>query len=192
MKNTLLLIFLWSFCNVYFINAQTPGEWTWMAGSNLTCTPVYGTQGVSASQNTPGDVYEASSWTDLNGDFWLYGGFDGAQKMWKYNVTTNMWTWMHGPLLSTGIAVYGPQGGFNGNVIPGTTGYGEHAEWVDANGDLWLLSYDVSGSGYGSLFKYSVTLNQWAFMHGNIPFNDGILGIPDPSVNPEITESPVS
>jgi hypothetical protein len=44
------------------------GLWTWMKGDSLPgSTAVYGTQGVPDAANTPGAMYEAYNWTDLDG-----------------------------------------------------------------------------------------------------------------------------
>ncbi|MBS1802641.1 MAG: hypothetical protein JST28_04710 [Acidobacteria bacterium] len=58
------------------------GEWTWMGGnsatycSGLPCpqTGTYGSLNVPSGANYPGGRSSAASWTDNNGNFWLYGG----------------------------------------------------------------------------------------------------------------------
>jgi hypothetical protein len=70
------LIFSLSLLTINLI-AQTPGQWTWMKGTNAANPPAtYGTQGVFAPANTPPGAYEGCNWTDLNGNFWLYGGLN--------------------------------------------------------------------------------------------------------------------
>ncbi|MGA2990094.1 MAG: kelch repeat-containing protein [Candidatus Korobacteraceae bacterium] len=70
---------LWEF-------SPTTKEWTWMGGANTTYANatqyqpdrgqpgVYGTEGVPAATNVPGGRYNAVSWTDSSGNFWLFGG----------------------------------------------------------------------------------------------------------------------
>jgi hypothetical protein len=62
-------------CTCPTANAQT-NEWVWMGGaSNTVSQPgAYGTLGVPAPQNMPGDRSSAANWTDSNGNFWLFGG----------------------------------------------------------------------------------------------------------------------
>lgn len=92
-------------------------EWTWMGGaqsvgsvslcSNEGCgqSGVYGTLGTSAAGNVPGGREGPASWTDANGNFWMFGGqgydsngtFVYLNDLWQYNPTTNQWTWMGGP-----------------------------------------------------------------------------------------------
>ncbi len=51
------------------------GQWTWMGGSNITDQPgTYGTQGVPASGNVPGQRYAGVGWADTSGNLWLFGG----------------------------------------------------------------------------------------------------------------------
>ena len=94
---------LWEYSN---------GIWTWVAGSNVTeQSGSYGTQGVPSPNNHPGARFEAVSWTDASGNFWLFGGLgiDSAgnrgdlNDLWKYR--NGAWTWMSGS--NTG-AVYTP------------------------------------------------------------------------------------
>lgn len=50
------------------------GEWTWMDGSNaVSQPPIYGTLG---SAGYPGARTGAATWTDKNGNLWLFGGVD--------------------------------------------------------------------------------------------------------------------
>ncbi|MFN8395339.1 MAG: WG repeat-containing protein [Bacteroidia bacterium] len=82
--------------------------WTWMKGPQTTNVGgVYGTQGIPAPGNYPGTrSYGAHSWADNNGDLWLFGGYgyDGVggfglmNDLWKYDVSTNQWTWMKGSI----------------------------------------------------------------------------------------------
>src|SRR5687767_4609110 len=90
-------------CIVHFASSQNPGEWMWIHGTNTTNnTGSFGIQGVSSPLNKPPGLYTSCGWTDLNGNFWLFGGwFNGNYgDLWKYDPVINEWTWMKG----TGIA----------------------------------------------------------------------------------------
>jgi len=103
----------------------SPNEWTWMAGSNQTRQPagVYGQLGVAAPGNTPGGRWGTISWTDANGNLWLYGsdldGFDGAgvdgylDDVWEYNTSTQEWTWVAG---SSTVPTSGLSGSGGGSI----------------------------------------------------------------------------
>src|SRR5215469_7982788 len=91
-------------------------QWTWMGGSstvpvNAGCNscvlgqpPVPGTLGVPAAGNTPGGLSYADTWTDNNGNFWLFGGssYDTSgyavalNDLWQFNPSSNEWAWMGG------------------------------------------------------------------------------------------------
>jgi hypothetical protein len=50
-------------------------QWTWVGGPKTThATGVYGTQGMAAATNIPGARAYEASWTDANGNLWLFGG----------------------------------------------------------------------------------------------------------------------
>jgi N-acetylneuraminic acid mutarotase len=68
-------------------------EWAWMGGSGTaTNTATYGTLGVPAKGNIPGNRVFASTWTDDGGRLWLFGGngYDGngnqghLNDLWEY------------------------------------------------------------------------------------------------------------
>ena len=163
-------------------------EWTWMNGSSTlpspVCSPsgtcdsygqpgVYGTLGVPATDNTPGSRYEAASWTDADGNFWLFGGSgsDSAgnsgllNDLWMFTASTDEWTWMGGnstfPCTSTGTACfepgeYGVLGISAASDIPGSR-YGA-ISWTGGDGEMWLFG----GTGYDSTGTSGYLNDLWA------------------------------
>src|SRR6187455_677079 len=88
------------------------GEWVWIHGPDtVNGLGNYGTQGVSDPTNNPPSFYQSCEWTDLNGDFWMYGGLWKANieygDLWKYNPASNQWTWMKGPGVANAFPNYG-------------------------------------------------------------------------------------
>jgi len=172
-----------------FSYSQTAGEWTWMKGDSIAGGfGVFGVQGVPALANHPPSLYETGSWTDLQGNFWLYGGvnFNSVSTygdLWKYDVTTNMWTWVNGSGATNPITLYGVKGVAAATNQPGGRGWGMFT-WTDAAGDLWLCGGYASGY-QNDLWKYNIASNMWTWMSGNNTLNPvgnyGIKGIP--SVN---------
>lgn len=173
-------------------------EWTWMHGdttyhnsndSNNTTLPRFGTKGIAAPENTPGALwYGAQSWTDLNGNLWLYGGFgpdsfgdEGFMSaLWKYDIKDNQWIWVHG---SSKKNIYPVRGNIGIGASENTPGGRAEcaATWTDKNGNLWLFGGQCSDSGgtwCGDMWKYSIASNQWTWMHGfDKPVKYGIYGI---------------
>jgi N-acetylneuraminic acid mutarotase len=79
---------LWEYSN---------GQWTWINGSNVgtnsnTNTPSnYGTLGVASPTNQPSGRVALSSWTDPNGNFWLFGGYDAVFNTQVCGCTNDLW-----------------------------------------------------------------------------------------------------
>jgi gliding motility-associated-like protein len=180
LKQILCLVFLSG-----GLHAQN-GVWTWMKGSNqVNAGPVWGTQGVPAPSNTPPSLYETANWTDQQGNFWIFGGVEGNTSnfhnaLWKFDPTTNNWTWMSGPQAPS-AGVYGTQGVPSVSNYPGARGYGV-ASWADSAGHLWLFGgsgLDITGNGgtLGDLWRYTIATNEWTWMKGpNLVNSLGVFG----------------
>jgi N-acetylneuraminic acid mutarotase len=173
-------------------------EWTWMGGSS-TADQVgeYGALGAPAAGNIPGSRWLAASWTDLNGNFWLFGGqgynaqtFAVPDDLWEFNPSTNQWTWMGGSqTASTPSGVYGTMGVPAAGNIPG--GRWQASSWTDKSGNLWFFAgvgYDTNDvQGYlNDLWLFNPSMNEWAWMGGsntvppptaqNVGGNPGVYG----------------
>lgn len=204
--NFAILNDLWEF-------SPSTGEWTWMSGSStvsacfndqsgntvgaIHCAEpsTYGTLGTAAPGNTPGSRQGAITWTDKNGNLWLFGGwsFDIPNQvqyyfdeLWEYNPSTNLWAWMGGSSTRDGSAcdsnvnlwyytcgepgVYGTLGAPASGNIPG--GRSDAISWSDSSGNLWLFSglgFDVNGyiGDTQDLWKFSPSTGQWSWIGGN-------------------------
>lgn len=138
----------------------TTGYWTWMSGSHLSAQPgVYGLLGTAAAGNVPGARQGPTGWTDVNGDFWLFGGlgFDSSNPapgelndLWKYSVSTGQWAWMGGSQSSGAIGVYGAAGMPDPTAAPGARGGA--SGWIDTSGNLWLFGGNGPASGVNGSF----------------------------------------
>jgi hypothetical protein len=177
-KSVFVICFLW----IHFLQSQN--EWTWIKGNNSQGQKgIYGVKNISSPNNTPGARAFALSWTDLNGDFWLYGGGGKdstgtsglLSDMWKFDVAAKQWIWMSGDPLgyginNSGLAFYGTIGVPSSSATPGFRE--ASATWTDNNGNLWLFggaAADTISPNYGSkndLWKYDVTTNLWTWMNG--------------------------
>lgn len=193
---------LWKFSN---------GEWTWMNGSAICCQRgVYGSRGEPGPDHAPGARVYASSWTDLSGDLWLFGGFGYDSQgslgllndLWKYSA--GQWTWVSGSRKINHFGVYGTKGTSSPRNVPGARS--SAMTWVDASGDLWLFGgqgNDVNGAlcqqtggpcELNDLWKYSS--GEWTWMGGsNIiqqPGTYGTVSKPAPGNFPGARQSAVS
>ena len=152
----------------YTLKAQS-GSWVWLKGENTGASfGNYGTKGVSSATNEPPARYQAAYWTGKNGNFWLFGGVNGYNDLWKYNPITNEWTWVKGPQLKTSMSgVYGTMGVPSSLNNPPALGYGSNC-WTDSTGDFWLFSgYDLSSFVENDvLWRYHIASNEWTWMKG--------------------------
>jgi hypothetical protein len=167
------------------------GQWTWLKGLNgIGSFGNYGIQGVSSPANDPPGVYEPCEWTDLNGNFWFYGGSDQGygerSDLWKYDPLTNEWTWMSGPGTTFYQGVFGSKGVSSPSNHPPSILCA--ASWVDHSGNLWLYGGFTTGPSSNDLWKYDIGLNEWTWMKGdqnnNLPPVYGIQGVPDTANTP--------
>jgi N-acetylneuraminic acid mutarotase len=191
---------LWEF------NPST-NEWAWMGGSNTVGSNggnpgVYGTLGTPAAGNIPGGRESAARWTDTSGNLWLFGGdgydinddFGILNDLWKFNPSTNEWTWMggssscHNLNTCTGIAggVYGTLGVAAAGNIPGGRDF--ETSWTDSSGNFWLFGgygFDINANLclLNDLWMFKPSTNQWTWMGGsnscsNVTGVYGTLGTP--------------
>jgi N-acetylneuraminic acid mutarotase len=159
--------------------------WTWIGGSNIAgANGVYGTQGIAAAGNVPGARDSAMSWTDAAGNLWLFGGTPGFPQnfndLWRYSLSTNLWTWMSGAQTFNANGVYGTEGAAAAGNVPGarTTA----VTWTDKAGNLWLFGgtgFDsIGGNGdLNDLWRYNPITNLWTWMSGsNTVAANGVYG----------------
>ncbi|MGB3948193.1 MAG: kelch repeat-containing protein [Bacteroidia bacterium] len=189
LKNTTLLLFVLCLGNSM---AQSP-VFTWLNGSSVfKQMGNYGTMGVSSSANIPGARENAMTWVDNNGMFWLFGGHGYStistegylNDLWKYDVSTNEWTWVAGSNTNNSHGTYGTMGVAASTNIPGAR---QNAyTWVDNNNNLWLFGgngYAVGGglNYLNDLWKYSITTGQWTWVSGSNTANSsatyGTVGV---------------
>jgi N-acetylneuraminic acid mutarotase len=164
-------------------------QWTWVNGNQTAGNyGIYGTKGVSSLINTPGARAASVSWTDTDGNFWLFGGTGFAQAgslnelndLWKYDPLLNTWTWVSGDANGNVSGVYGTKGVTAVSNKPGARVASSGSS--DSLGNLFLFG----GIGYGNssegelndLWKYNITDNQWTWLKGDSTLNNnGIYGI---------------
>lgn len=187
----------WMFGGVYIDATSTPAtlsyfndlwvydpvaqEWTWMSGTdNLNQNGISATQGTGAVGNSPGGRFEAASWQDSSGHFWLFGGGgydlagsvtpDALGDLWMFDPSASTWTWVGGSNTIGTTGTYGRMGTPAINTLPGARG--GSAVWTDSTGQVWLFG----GLGYGAvagtegllndLWNYNPTTQQWTWVNG--------------------------
>jgi len=174
-------------------------EWTLIRSALASGLPAYGIRGVASPANLPGGRHWASSWMDLSGDFWLFGGigFDVGgmwgllNDLWRYHPATNEWTWISGSQNAYGLSVYGPLGAATASAVPGARDRG--VTFTDDSGDLWLFGGfgdQPDGQSRGALdemWKFSISSGEWTLVSDgplNAPSVYGTLGVASASNTP--------
>lgn len=149
--------------------SPSTNEWAWMGGSATTNSPgVHGTLGTPAAGNVPGSRFAALSWTDANGNFWLFGGDGPLNDLWEFFPSTNEWAWMGG---GNGdgppqLGIYGTLGIPSAANVPGARVSAQG--WTDSSGNLWLFGGVNSDNGYpDDLWAFIPSTNEWAWMGGS-------------------------
>ena len=161
-----------------------------MSGTNtINGIGFYGTKGVPAASNVPGAREFMATWSDDNGDFWLFGGFgfDGVGQLgylndvWRYQPATNLWTWMGGSNLIEAAGVYGTLGVESATNQPG-------ARWGAVafqfySGSLYMFGgYGVDSNGLllgylNDLWKFNPANGRWTWISGSNTFGaPGVYG----------------
>ncbi|MBP6455136.1 MAG: gliding motility-associated C-terminal domain-containing protein [Chitinophagaceae bacterium] len=158
-------------------------EWTWMNGPQGTTNPsgVYGTKGVPSPLNYPDAIgFGSNCWTDSAGFLWLFGGAGGVNpncdNLWKYNTTTNEWTWVNGSGIggNTTGAVYGTKGVYASTNSP--NGLQEvKSGWVIGN-ELWMFGGMGQMGTSNNLWSYNISTDQWAWQSGGQGVSTGNFG----------------
>ena len=141
-------------------------QWTWMGGSNTTGqVGVYGKKGMPGAANVPGARYRSISWTDSDGNFWLFGGYGYGNTstggrlndLWRYDAFNNKWTWMGGANTTYQVGIYGTKGVPDAANVPGARE--DSISWTDGDGNFWLFG----GYGYGSTASYGQLNDLWSY-----------------------------
>ncbi len=174
----LILNDLWKF-------SSSSNEWTWIGGSSTAATSspgMYGMLGTPSTLNFPGSRSAAVTWTDGQGNLWLFGGKGNdasgntgeLNDVWEYTPAIKQWTWRGG---SSSVGANGGRPGVYGILgIPTTVnipgGRSGAMSWADVNGNLWLFGgegYDSTGNEgeLNDLWRFSPSVNEWAWMGGS-------------------------
>jgi len=171
---------LWVWNGTHFI---------WLKGDKaLTQRGIYGTQGTEDSANKPGARTYSFMW--LHGGYlYLFGGAGyhetggsattDLNDFWRYNISTNNWTWLGGSKGASSVGVPGTIGIGSTSNIPSARDSG--STWVDSSGNLWLYGgYGVNGAGtlnvqLEDLWRYNTSNGEWTRMAGTT--NSGVAAI---------------
>jgi hypothetical protein len=146
------------------------GKWTAVKNAAVANQGgTYGTLGTS-SGGFPGGRWGAGFCTDAAGNVWMFGGqgFDSTgtlgllNDLWKYNITSQTWTWMGPTGSDTGQhnGVYGTLGTPGAANAIGPGGRQTPVVWADNAGSIWV---------FGGLGLDSVGTRNSGSLNGGLP-----------------------
>ncbi|MDD3266415.1 MAG: kelch repeat-containing protein [Burkholderiales bacterium] len=164
--------------NDLWVFNTTTNKWKWVSGDKLiNANGVYGRKGIPDSLNTPGARLGSVGFADESGHLWMFGGADSISTLndyndlWKFNTTTNQWTWVNGESTINSYGVYGIQQMPNVLNKPGARL--DSVGWVDNTGNFWLFGGNGrDGIGFligdlNDLWRYNPNTNIWTWMSGS-------------------------
>ncbi len=179
--------------------------WTWIKGDSAVNKDGIYNQAINL--NRPGGRAGSVAWADAAGNLWLFGGsgYDNSgsgypvyfNDLWKYNLSTNIWTFVKGDIIPDQPGIYGSIGVTDNNNKPGSRT--SATTWVE-NNNLWLFGgYGNSENpvlGYlNDLWKYNIITNEWTWIKGDkntyMPGNYGTIEIPGALNNPPSREGSI-
>ncbi len=157
---------------------STTGHWTWIAGPDdpeqMENKSRYGDQGVPDATNLPGQRSGMSFWADDAGDFWLFGGEGFSSEgegllndLWKYDVSSGLWTWLGGTDDADGLGSYGVHGTPSKVNLPQARSGA--ASWRDREGNFWLFGGTAAAQDVtylNDLWRYDPKSGEWTFVSG--------------------------
>ncbi|MGB3076109.1 MAG: kelch repeat-containing protein [Chitinophagales bacterium] len=155
--------------------------WTWIKGPDTwNVAGHYGNKGVGSPTNNPPPRSESACWVDINNDLWLFGGYwinpsigwEYYTDLWKYNIATNMWTWMGGSQEVDQPGNYGIKG------IPDTANIPRsrtcNCSWTDTAGNFYLFGGTTLFPfqlQFNDVWRYNPNTKEWTWLNGLDTFN---------------------
>ena len=169
------------FANGYGIQTQVvqvvDKMWVWQNGFKYPVSAAhYGVKNIFGHDNTPGGRYDAVSWVDSNGYFWMFGGMGTGNSeingllndLWKYDPQRKMWAWVGGDIEVNNSANY-----ISPNVNPGGR-FGANS-WLTHDGRLFIFG----GSGMlndqnglmNDIWLFDSKTKTWSWVDGDKKIN---------------------
>jgi Galactose oxidase, central domain/Kelch motif len=134
---------------------------------------------MSAAGLAPAARAYAASWSDANGDLWLFGGqgrdTNGTayvlNDLWKFSESAGQWTRVSGSARKNMPGVYGLADVSAADNVPG--GRSNAVAWIDPAGTLWLFGgYGIDSTGalgtLNDLWEFTPSTGLWTWASGSV------------------------
>lgn len=162
---TLALAALTTTCLTAPAFAQQTQIWTLVAGSATPdAGPVY-----SGLTPHPGARFGAATWTDSQGNLWLFGGATSdihfRNDLWKYTMSTGKWSYV------TGTQTVNDNGNYiiGANMRPAARAHAATA--VDSAGRLWLFGGHGPAANWqgdrNDIWLFDTVQAKWEYRKGS-------------------------
>jgi N-acetylneuraminic acid mutarotase len=163
--------------------------WAWLKGSKfVNSLGKFGISGVADATNLPRAREQSATWT-YNNKLYLFGGRNSNMSVslssdtWVFDVSTNNWTWIAGPIFFDVIGIYGTMGVENAGNFPGSR-KGSSA-WT-YNNKLYLFGGNGKGISGGNgllndLWEFNPVTNNWLWANGPNTVNASTITTGSPS-----------
>lgn len=176
---TFLIKFSLILASLFFAKISISQEWNWVSGdSTYYENGIYCNYWDNQCLAKPSSRSAAATWTDEDGNLWLFGGFgldvNGEigylGDMWKYEVSSNRWHIISWNTSKNQGSNYGIKGVSSYLNIP--SGRYNSLTWKDQKGNFWLyggvesLQNTTIGVEKGDLWKYDPIAEVWTFVNG--------------------------
>lgn len=169
-------------------------KWTWINGDSIpNQTGIY--QSADDENIKPGARLNGTTWTDNDGNLWLFGGLGYAisnmgqlSDLWKYDPQINRWKWINGSSSTYQTGNYVHQGTFSPVAFPGART--NAISWTDHAGKLWLYGGMGFVNGFSVMFsdlwQFDPVSGMWVWWKGtwSEDADYGILNSASPANTP--------
>ncbi len=151
----------------------------WISGSQYGSNFAgrYGERGTAHKDNQPGARCSMSYSQDSNGTFYLFGGaaydeegtFLNTNDLWKFDKSSQQWTWLSGDKTGNQKGVYASLGAAHKDNKPGSRN--QSISFFDSEGNFYLwggTGYDMNGDQgvLNDFWKYSPVEDLWTWIGG--------------------------
>ena len=152
-------------------------NWSKVIGTEKTNQkPSHGIKNQAGSGASPGSRSGSATWTDREGNLWLFGGVsyengangkaDYYNDLWKFETLSRQWSWINGSEKANQISSFGIENEENRQVTPSPRN--SAACWFDEKSNQLFLyggyGYDTTATkpgGLSDMWSYSLKSGTW-------------------------------
>lgn len=173
--------------------STTLNQWIWISGPEGPGNKGnYGVKNIEAATNRPPPRMDCSYWSDSLGNFYIFGGLSPSgvvdsfyNDLWKYNPSTNKWTWISGDSLPNAPGTYSQQCSDRKDNKPGARCFSSSRYTGGLNNNIYVFggaTIDIPRHSYNDLWVFDIANQKWSWICGPSGLNNfgnyGTLNVP--------------